>query len=278
MSTVKRRLEDLYVIGKEVSFDDGSGDVITVWLQKLNPVELSTALRRANAARSRVRSVKSDPESDEYQSYWLEVLDFETKDSLALYLSGEKTMSLQEREEAKLAAEEEWAEHDYLQGLKDAWLGGLADQHQTDPDDETTRVRDELARFSDTAGVIVTQESEAIIADLMAKDIELLQEEALERVIAYHANVAWLDEFHRCELWRGVRDPAKHTIYYFDKRDQIDSLSAVVANRLYAEYADLSVDVTEGKGSEETPNSSSSSAPAVEAATEVSSGLVAVGQ
>lgn len=275
---MKRRLEDLYVIGKEVSFDDGTGDVITVWLQKLNPVELSTALRRANAARSRVRSVKADPTSDEYQSYWLEVLDFETTESLALYLSGEKTMAIQEREEARLAAEEEWAEHDYLQGLKDAWVGGLSEKHQTDPDEETTRVRDELARFAGAADAVATIEIDAIVAEYMAKDLELLQEEALERIIAYHANVAWLDEFHRCELWRGVRDPQKHSVYYFDKRDQIDSLSAVVANRLYAEYGDLSVDVTEGKGSEETPSSSSSSAPADVSGTAVSSGLVAVGQ
>ncbi len=278
MSIAKRRLEDLYVIGKAVDFDDGSGDVITVWLQKLNPVELSTALRRANAARSRVRSVKSDPTSDEYQSYWLEVLDFETAESLSNYLAGEQTMAIQEREEARLAAEEEWAEHDYLQGLKDAWLGGLSEQHQLDPDEETTRVRDELARYSAAASEIADAETAQIIAEYMAKDLELLQDEAMERVIAYHANVAWLDEFHRCELWRGVRDPLKHTVYYFEKREQIDSLSAVVANRLYAAYADLSVDVSEGKDSEETPSSSSSSEAVDGAATAVSSGLVAVGR
>ncbi len=278
MSTAKRRLEDLYVLGKEITFDDGGGEAVTVWLQKLNPVELSTALRRANAARSRVRTVKSDPTSDEYQAYWLEVLDFETRGSLVEYLAGERSIRAQEREEARLGAEEEWSKDGYLQGLRDAWVGGLDDKYLLDPDDETQRVRNELERFSELAAAAAAEETAAIRVEFDAKDQETLQDEALERVIAYHSNAAWLEEFHRCELWKGVRDPDNHGKYYFEKREQIDNLSATVVNRLSAEYAELSVDVVEGKDSEETPSSSSSSAPAAEAATEVSSGLAAVGQ
>lgn len=275
--SVKRRLEDLYVLGKEVTFDDGNGDPVTVWLQKLNPVELSTALRRANAARSRVRTIKNDPTSDEYQSYWLEVLDFETAGALAEYLAAEGAMRAQEREEARLGAEEEWATDDYLQGLRDAWTEGLGEKHLIDPDEETIRVIGELDRFQALASEAAEVVAAEILAEYQAKDLEILRDEALERIISYHSNAAWLDEFHKVELWKGVRDPVKHNTYYFDKRDQVDNLSAFVVGRLTNAYAELSVDVVEGKDSEETPSSSNSSVPVDEAETAVSSGLALVG-
>jgi hypothetical protein len=277
MSTARRRLEDLYVLGKEITFDDGAGEPVTVWLQKLNPVELSTSLRRANAARSRVRTVRNDPTSDEYQAYWLEVLDFESPEQLAEYLAGERSIRAQEREEARLGAEEEWDKDGYLQGLRDAWVNGMGEAHLLEPDEESQRVLDELNRFAEAATLAAADEVASIRAEFESWTLEALREEAMERVIAYHSNAAWLDEFHRCELWRGVRDPANHSRYYFDKREEINNLSATVVNRLSSEYAELSVDVVEGKGSEETPSSSSSSAPADEAGTAVSSGLVTVG-
>jgi len=278
MSAPKRRLEDLYVVGKEVTFDDGRGEAVTVWLQKLNPVELNTALRRANAARSRVKSVRSDQDCDEYRDYWLEVQDFERKEDLVDYLSGEGILRIQDREEAKLAATDEWSKDGYIQGLRDAWVDGLSDRHLIEPDEESERVWAEVQRFAAEAEVNAQPDIEAMRAEHAAKDMDLLREEAMERVLAYHANAAWLEEFHRCELWKGVRDPKNRKAYYFDSRDQIDNLSAMVLNRLISEYSALSVDVTEGKDSEETPSSSNSSAPVDEAATAVSSGLVAVGQ
>jgi hypothetical protein len=275
----KRRLEDLYVVGREVVVDDQRGDPVVVWLQKLNPVELNSVMRIANAARARVRSVRSDKNSDEYMSMWLDVLDWEQKEDLVEYLVAESLMRIQERHEAELAAEEEWSKDDYLQGLRDAWEGGLKDQHMYDPDDvEVRRVLSELQRFSQAAEERAADDVAAARAELAAQPMSDLQEQALDRVINYKSNAAWLDEFHRGELLYGVRQIDDHKAYYFTKRADLDLLTGEVLSTLYAAYSELSVDVTEGKDSEGTPTSSDSSEPPAEAETGVSSGLATVGR
>lgn len=274
---VKRRLEDLYVIGREVTIDDGTGDPVSVWMQKLNPVELNSVMRIANAARARIRSVRSDKDSDEYQSLWLDVLDWKHKEDLVEYLIAEQVMRIQERCEAQLAAEEEWEKDGYLQGLRDAWEDGLNERHAADPTDiEAKRVLAEITRFAETAEANGADDIALARAEMETRPMEALQEQAFERVIDYRANSLWLEEFHRAELLYGVRDPDNHKTYYFTQRAQIDSLSAAVLGQLFQAYAELSVDVIQGKDSAVTPNSSGSSEPPAEEATEAFSGLAVV--
>lgn len=271
----KRRLSDLYTVGKYVEIDDGNGPV-KVWLQKLNPVENGNIIRFANAARARLRAVKRDKESPEYLDMLNEVLEWQDAGSLVEYIAGERILILQEIAEAKVAAEEEWSKDAYIQGLRDAWAGGLRDTYAVTPEDpEAKRVFQELERFSKAANEISDPEIEELRGEISTKPLEKLQEEALDRIISYRANAAWLDEFHKGELLYGVRDPDDHRVYYFD-RDELDRLSAQVLTTLLNEYATLSVDVVEGKDSGETPTSSPSSEQSAEVGTQAFSGLVAV--
>lgn len=275
---VKRRLEDLYVVGKELTIDDGQGGV-KVWLQKLNPVDASNALRRANMARAKVRTVKSDKQSDEYLDMWVEILEWDDKPALIEYLAAEKIMRIRDRVEAELAAEEEWSEDDYVQGLRDAWESGLNERYFIDPDDEEAkRVYAELQRFGAQAEERGRSEIADVRDELEALDFTVLQEKAFDRVIAYRASAAWLEEYHRSELLYGVREADNHKAYYFKSPENIDQLSGEVLGLLYREYAALAVDVIEGKDSEETPDSSDSSEPSPGVETGVSSGLVAAGR
>jgi hypothetical protein len=269
----KRRLEDLYVIGKELNFDDGGGEV-RVWLQKLNPIETGGAIRRANAARARIRSVKADKTSDEYMDIWLEVLDWDTTEALVAYLAAEEVMRIQARNEAELAGEEEWSKDSYLQGLQDAWNDGLSELFFTEPDNpEARRVKAELERFAEAASKRGEREIEQTKADLAAKPVSVLQEMTLDKIIEYRSGAAWMDEFHRCELFYGVRDPDNHKVRYFAKREQVDELSGPVLSRLLDEYAVLSVAVDEGKDLAGNPPSSPSSELPSEPETDDSSGL-----
>ncbi len=274
MAVTRRRLEDLYITGKELIFDDGNGDPVVVWLQKLNPIEMGSCMRRASASRARVISVKNDTESDDYKALWSEVLEVgATEKGLVDYLVAEVVISSQEVAEAKLGAEDEWSKESYLQGLRDAWEDGLKDNYAVDPEDvEALRVHDELKRFSDAATLI----AEEMVADSRAeterKSRSELQEAVMERVIQYRGNAAWLDEFHRAQLWLGVREPKNHRDKYFSNRDIVESLSGPVLTRLLTEYQALSVDISEGKDSRQTPDSSPSSEPSLKEATPVSSG------
>lgn len=274
---VKRRLEDLYVLGKEETFDDGAGEPLTVWLQKLNPVDTSTGLRRASAARARVMVLRSDPTSDEYLAIWEEVIDIGAAISLVNYLMAEPEVRASERAEARLAFEEEWAKDEYLQGLKDLWADSLAAVYALTPEDpDARRVFAELQRFDDAASLAAQEELSLIREELETLSAEELKQRVLDKLIDFQGNSAWLDEFRRCELWLGVREADNHKKRYFESREEVDHLPAEVLVRLLQGFAALTVDVTQGKGSEETPSSSpSSDAPAKEE-TGVSSGLVAV--
>jgi hypothetical protein len=288
----KRRLEDLWVRGGFVDFDDGKGDPVKVWVQKLSPVEVNLALRRANAARARIKTVKYHPESDAYMEMWLEVLEWETKDELVTYLLATAEGNIEDRVEAEMAAEDEWSNEGYLQGLRDSWEGGLKDAYIVDPEGpdgvEASRVLAELTRFAAAVRERAAPEVEAAKAHLESQDIEDLQDQAMERVIRYRGNAAWLNEMRLCEIFYGTHDavpdakqPGKWVASrdrYWTSRADFDGLPNEVLTPLLAKYAELNVDVLEGKGSEGTPTSSPSSGPPPEPATEASSGLVAVGQ
>lgn len=288
----KRRLEDLFVRGDFVTFDDGKGEPVTVWLQKLSPVETNNALRRANAARARVRSVKSDPTSDEYMDMWLEVLSWETKADLVEYLLAEPQSHIEQRVEAELATEEEWAAEGYLQGLRDAWLGGAQAAYIVDPESpegiEGARILAEIDRFAAEARVKCEPEIAAARAQLEEEGLQELQSQAMDRIIRYRASAAWLNEMKLCEIFYGTHDAvpdakvpgkmvATHTKYWPSRAD-FDRVSNQVLGPLLTKYEELSVDVLEGKDSEGTPTSSTSSGSQPEPETEASSGLVAVGQ
>lgn len=288
--TTKRRLEDLFVRGAFQTFDDGKGEAVTVWLQKLSPIETSSALRRASAARARVRAVKADRTSDDYMDLWLEVEQWEASGSLVDYLLAETQAEVELRVEAQLGAEEEWAEESYLQGLRDAWADGGEDAWVSDPASpaglESARIMAELKRFTEAVAAEVDPEVAVARAQLEATPIEVLREQALDRVIHYRASQAWLDEFHFCELFYGTHEAAADTVRpgqwvamparYWKKREDIDRLQAQVLAPLKEAYAMLSVDITEGKGSGETPTSSDSSGQPPEPAMGESFGLVAV--
>lgn len=286
----KRRLEDLWVVGKFVTFDDGKGDPVTVWLQKLSPIDAGGAMRRANAARARVRALKYDRDSEDFMDLWAEVLEWDGKDQLVTYLLAEHQLRIEQRVEAQLAGEGEWAEENYLSGLRDAWEGGLSDTYIAEPESpdgvEAARVLAELQRFAAQAAERGTPEVAIARAELEAQDLKSLQEMAVERVISYRATTSWMEEFHRCELFYGVH-PAQPDAHrpdkwvampgrYFAKREEVDRLPAQVLQRLHEEYALLGVDPAEGKDLEETPSSSASSESPFAPAMEVSSGPVAV--
>lgn len=278
MSPQNRRLEDLYVIGKFIDFDDGKGSPVTVWLRKLNPIEGTKAVRRANAERAKIRSARYDHDSDLYQEVYYEVLEVGDVEQLVDYIALDEMTNLTLQVEAQLAEEEEWATEDYLQGLRDAWEDGLRERFLVDGEDpDAKRVFTELERFADAAKAKCDEQYEIIKNGYRREGLDSLREKAIDQMLGYRASGAWVDEFHRCEIWLGTFEQDTKTQYWVD-REQVDKLPSMILNKLLSEYQDLSVDVLEGKDSEATPDSSSLSEPPDEGETVASSGLAAVSQ
>ncbi len=286
MSLKKRRLGDLYKRGTTLQVGDGDeADVVEVWLQKMNPLDHETTLRKANAARARIMMIRNNVESEEYLAVYSDVCDFGGRENLINYLVqdalGEKAQSI----EAELAAEEVWSEDDLLQGLRDAWAGGLADKYadtaagdESERDPDAVRVFKKLKEFADQVDKALEAESASLTRDYESTSLEELRTIVTRRFIESRANAAWLDEFQSWQLYFGVREPDDHKKRYFEERYEIDELEPEVRRRLREAYEELMVDPTEGKDSPQTTASSASSEQPEVAATDAPSGPMAAAQ
>lgn len=273
----KRRLSDLYVVGKDLSFDDGAGEPVTVYLKKLTPVDQETAIRKANAARSKVYAAGRDPESDESGDLLSQAIDLGTRDDLVSYLCAARLSTFETQKEAELAAEDEWSKDGYLQGLKDAWEDGLKETYHVDPEDnEAKRVFAELERFAEQVEPHVADEKTNLEGLYANTPLEELRQLVADDLLSMSADVAWVREYRKCEVWLSVRVPENHRERYFESKDEVDELPPEILNRLVEEYRVLTVDVVEGKDSRATDGSLTSSVPPEPEAISQNSGLQVV--
>lgn len=282
MPVKRRRLSDLYVIGRPVNVGADTDEPVEVWLQKINPVQHEDALRRSNAARTRTRTYGKDRNSDDYLEAVANVKDFASREVLIDLAIAEELRLRRSRIEAEISAESEWADDDYLQGLVDAWEGsegnpGLKERWVEDPDDpETLRVHTEIERFDERVKALVDVENEALRRDFENIDEAVLLDKAVARVMEQRAVNAFVVEYENWQLYYAVREPEAHATLYFLSIDEVRSLEEQTKEILLINYRELAVEQTEGKDSPGTPGSSASSEPLEQEATEPSSGPLAV--
>lgn len=250
----KRRLTDLFVVGRPLKINDGEVDPetgepyepIEVYVRKLNAIEHETALRRANAARSAKAAVKNQENSDEYMVNWEAVEEY-SRDGLISYLLQDFRSNREPLIEAELADDEEWSKNNYLLGLQESWLDGLKDRYAEDPTDaEALRVFEEMKRFNDALDAEINAEVEAKKADLESKSDLALQKQVFEKLMSMQASIAWLTEYRKCEVWLCTRLPDKKT-KYFESREEVDEVPPEVFTQIADAYREISVEPTEGK-------------------------------
>lgn len=268
----KRRLSDLYVVGKELQLDDGSGEEpVVVFLRKLNPVEQETAVRNANAARARLLAISKSPESDEYQSLISQARDLDRENQID-FLIGGPLQKVKAAAEAELAAEEEWSTDGYLQGLSDAWLEGLNEEYAVNQEHaEAAKVFAELQRFAKVVDEIVDEERERLVAGYEHMSEDEIVDLVAKELLTLSSDTHWVREFRKNELFFAVREQDKKT-RYFQSREELDELSQETLFALSDAYRQLAVEPVEGKDSRRTGDSSPSSEPLDQEETIPSSG------
>lgn len=269
-----RRLSDLYVIGAPVVFDDGEGDPIEVWLQKISPLDHETALRRANLIRARVLARHADQSTD-YEIARLEAEEMTAEDRIS-YLVMDAVSKKIPAYEAEASSEEPWSKDGYLQGLRDAWSDGLDERYQKDPEDpDALNVFNEMNKFMAIIEKRVEGEKVNLKREFEEKDEAWVLEQVTSKFLDGKADTAWLNEFRRAEIWLATREANNHRKHYFEKRDELDEVSQEVLVRLLNEYRALSVDATEGKDSAAQDSSSDLSESPENQETQTPSGLQA---
>lgn len=279
----RRRLGDLYVRGREVKVDDGQGEPVVVWLQKLNGIDREACIRRSHAAKARFLQDSEDRDGELYQSVYGQVRTMSDRVQLVALIVGEDLAKYRQRVEAQLAADEEgWGKDGYVQGLVDAWIGddnnpGLAAVKVEDPDDpEVKRVSEELDRFDGDVIARVEAERERIEQDWEDAPSDQIWHRVTERLLSGRGEAEFAREYDRQQLFYCVRDPDTHTKRYFATVADLDDLDDVVRAQLLSEYKELMVDPVEGKGSRASQPSSNSSDPSSAEEAQVDSGQQAV--
>lgn len=248
----QRRLSDLYIVGQEVVFDDGTDDPIVVWLQKLTPSESQVAADTARPAKSVVASIKRLPDDDPAKAPYWDELDKATmlsKNDKMRYLVAPKIEEYRISTEARIADEEEWSKDDYLSGLQIAWGNELRDKWVEDSDDaEANRVYKELNRYITKVEEEVEAEEKELIYEIQDLPEAEIDRRVVNRLIEEHSNKKLIDEFRMQQVYYATREIDDHSKRYFNSRDELDMLSSSVINKLLLSYAFMSVDPMEGKG------------------------------
>lgn len=279
----RKKLVDLYKRSTTVTIGDGE-DTVEVAIVKLNDIDTDEVLRKANAARARILADRNNKTSELYLSVWSEVDEFATEDDPSFLVSHVTIQELAKRAEsieAELggADDSEWAKDDYLQGLRDAWEGGLKERHVEDPEDpESKKVLAELTRFVDEVNVKVEEEREDLAAVYETMPFDVLREKVVKASLQSVAESAWWTEYRLHRAYLTTREPHDHSIRHFDNRLDVDATNSEVRSQLFAYYEAMAVDDREGKGSPGTPGSSATSASLDGAETSDSSGPVIVTQ
>lgn len=276
MAKARRRLEDLYVIGREYTAEDGQGEPVTVWLQKMSPLDHEKAIRRAGAAKAKVLLARHDRTHEIWQESYADLTDIGGRDQLIEFIASEEISKLHESAERELEFSEEWTKDDYLEGLRDAWEVGeppLREQYLKDSEDpEARRVFLELKRFADCVKSNVDPEIENLKRDYENASDEELRDKVVDKILDLKSGLAWLQEYRKCEVAYATRELGNHDVYYFQERQAVDRLAPQIFGALSTAYQEMVVEIPEGKESPNTPNSSPSSEPPNEEETSPVSG------
>lgn len=263
MQIVKsRKLAELFKVGTELTITDGTKSE-TVYLQKLNPVETETAVRKSNALRAQYLSQKKDKTSEAYLSSLNEIVDFEDSE-LILYMANDELARKSTAIEAEWAEEHEWTKDEYLQSLWDRWNEeGVQESYYVEegeePDPEAKRIFDEMQKYSVALAEHLENHRKHLIEEFTARGRDRLEEMMVERLIKMQGDVAWMVEYRKCEVWMGTRVSETDRTPYFNTRSEVDALEGQTLTTLIEAMVELEVDVEEGKDSRGTLPSSNSS-------------------
>lgn len=251
-----KNLSELFVRGRLHTIVDEEAEAqATVFLKKLNLTESELAVRKAAAARSVVLSAAKDPESEAYKDALADAKDT-SRDALIDFIIGEELARARESAAAELGAQPEWSDDQFLQGLNDAWTGGLKDVYIEDPEDvEAKRVFEHLQRYTDEVDNAVEGTAASLRLDYAQTTDEELWDKAVKQFLKNRGDLVWVDVYRKWEIAIAVRDPDDHKKRLFGDASDLDDLETEALLSLMRAYRELSVEPAEGKDLPETPSS-----------------------
>lgn len=253
----RRRLTDLYMVGKELTFSDSldennEDDPVTVWINKLSPIEQRDAADQATKARATILTIKNSPSlSADRLMYEDQIYDLgiDTRELQIEFLASEKIQEAEISNEERIASEDEWSKDQYLKSLQESWNDGLLEKWTDDPEDEDAKkVYDELKRFAEQVIEATKDDRENILAEYDHVSDEEIFKDVVDKIIDAEADFAWMNEFAGWQVYYAVREIDDHKTRYFESREEVACLDNRILTEIVRQYREMTVEGVEGKG------------------------------
>jgi hypothetical protein len=246
----RRRLGDLYMVGKQIELNDESGEPpIVVYMQKISPIEQRDAADCGTKARAAILSIKNSPAEDKilYEDQ-LEDMGLEAREDFIDFLASNRIEELRLSAEQRIASEDEWSKDDYLNSLQEAWNDGVRDTWITSDDDaEANRIYEELKRYTDEVDKSLETDKQDVYAEYDLIETDELKSKVIDKIIEMEADFAWMNEFSFYQAFYATRDPENYEERYFESVDEVKCLDTRILAELISSYREMTVEGLEGK-------------------------------
>lgn len=276
----RRRLGELFHIGRTVVIEDGEGDGVELYLRRPNPFEHEEALREGNAARARVTLRMRDPKCDEHDILEADLEAIGNVEKRRQFLVEEKRQDLYARAYGTLLDEKLWSEEKMIEEVQEnlaTWTARVPELTEEDEDwDDYQRALAILAEFDQALGEKVDEFSAEELIKMREDSDEDVTEACRRVLIDRAAGLHFFRDYRIACLYYGTRDPEDRSKRYFTSKLEIRELPYEIQTKLLSEYDSLDMTKDEAKNSPSAELSSPESAQQELQEIPESSGLEAV--
>jgi hypothetical protein len=247
----RRRLSDLYVVGKKEVLTDGENE-IEVWVQKISPLDQRNSMDMAHAARAKVIASKAAPDDDNLRVSVTAEAEWDgftaERDEMIEFLSLSDLSKSRASHEAEVASLDEWSKNEYYSGLREAWDSEMNERFDANPEDEEAgQIFRELTRYMKEVDRLVEKDRKSFVRGYATVSDEELKRKVIDGLIETQGDQVWVTEFRKAQLFFALRDPDDHSQHYLDDPDEIDVFDVRVTKQLFDAFDAIMVDPSEGK-------------------------------
>jgi len=243
----RAQIKKLYEVGQNITVSD---DVL-LWLQKLSPLEEKEAVSKSYKPRAAIlallKTTPDDPAILEFTDT-MDRIGLDSREARISFLIAPDVQKEMLSCEARIGAEKEWDDNDYLKSLQGAWTDGLSDKWALDQDDpEASRVYKELRRYTDQVEAAVEIRRADLYDRMNDKDDDDIIRRTVKVLVEHAAGAAQVDEYNAWAIFFATRLDEDHDVRFFDSRDDVEAYGGDLYSTLLTKYIEMVTDDLEGK-------------------------------
>jgi hypothetical protein len=213
----RRMLEELYVQGKKIDVSPDPENPVYVYVRKLGPAQHQTAVRKANAARVKTKSlIDSD---DEERILLLGEVASSSLEEKVHYLAEFELGQAREKIEQEISESDEWKDEDGddIQAIVDAWDEDMQIDYSKGEgkrSEESEALFNKMKAFNDLVEERLGVAREKARDEIGLKGEDYINREFDKSILDREAGLQWLKTYREYQILYGIEDPeTKEKIY-----------------------------------------------------------------